>query len=719
MVGMEELLNGLNPEQRAAVTATEGYVRVIAGAGSGKTRALAHRFAYLVNVIGALPSSILCVTFTNKSAGEMRSRIRALCGDAAGGYISTFHGFCVTVLQEDISSLAYPKNFLVLDNSDIDAMLNIVYEERGLTLRNMTFADARDMIEIRKNKKEPHYYEDLIALTIDELKLRYDTAVEPEDVIFYGYLYQQKKCFGLDYNDLINFTLYLFDHDDAAREKWQGRLEYIMIDEFQDIDDIQYRLMKALAGKHCNLFIVGDPDQTIYTWRGANVKYLLDFERDFPSVRTIVMDQNYRSLPPILDAVNDLIRRNKTRVDKTLKPVRSGGKKPVYFHARTAKDEAAWIVEQIRSLNDAGVPLSDCAVLYRAHYVTRTLEEVFQREKLPYVIHSGVAFFDRAEIKDALSYLRMAAFKDDLSFLRIVNKPRRNIGERRIKFLAEYAQKHGCTLYEALKSCCEDDLFRSTGARRFVALIEHYAALPPETPVSELLSDLLDESGYEHDLRTAGSQERLDNLAELKQAVYEFETTCGEESTLTSFLSHVALFTSADAMGGRNAVRMMTVHAAKGLEFPYVFLCAMSEGVFPSKKIATIEGMEEERRLAFVAMTRARDGLFLSDAEGLNHDGSFRYPSRFVLDIDKRLVDYAVELPESLVSAAERRSELSERALRERAAPKFAKGDRVMHPVFGRGTVMAVDEALMAYVIRFDGIATERKISFRIPLERA
>lgn len=715
---MEELLKGLNDEQRAAVTATEGCVRVIAGAGSGKTRALAHRFAYLVNVIGVLPSSILCVTFTNKSASEMRQRIRSLSGDAAGGYISTFHGFCVTVLQEDISSLAYPKNFLVLDNSDIDAMLSIIYDERGLSLRNMTFSDARDMIEIRKNRQEPHYYEDLIALSLDELKLKYDTAIEPDDVIFYGYLYQQKKCFGLDYNDLINFTLYLFDHDDAAREKWQSRLEYIMIDEFQDIDEPQYTLMKALIGRHSNLFVVGDPDQTIYTWRGANVKYLLDFDREFQNVRTIVMDKNYRSLPPVLNAVNDLIRRNKMRVDKTLKPVRSGGEKPVYFHAKTAKDEAAWIAEQIRSLHDAGVPLSDCAVLYRAHYVTRTLEEVFQKEKLPYVIHSGVAFFERAEIKDALSYLRMAAFKDDLSFLRIVNKPKRNIGERRVKFLQEYAASHNCSLYDALKTCCEDDLFKSTGARRFIALVEHYSSLPPETPVSELLSDLLDESGYEHDLRTAGSQERLDNLAELKQAVYEFETTCGEESTLTSFLSHVALFTNADATGAKNAVRLMTVHAAKGLEFPYVFLCSMSEGIFPSKKIATIEGMEEERRLAFVAMTRAKDGLFLSDAEGLNHDGSFRYPSRFVLDIDKTLIDYAVELPESLVSAAGRRSALSEKTMQELSSPNFSAGDRIRHPVFGKGTILRVDSSLLAYVIRFDDIPTERKISFRIPLVR-
>jgi len=714
---MNGILDGLNKAQKAAVTATEGCVRVIAGAGSGKTRALAHRFAYLVNEIGVLPRSILCVTFTNKSANEMRQRIRALSGDAGAGYISTFHGFCVTVLQEESAAVAYPKSFLVLDNSDIDAMLGIIYEERGLTLRSMTFSAARDMIEMRKLKYEPKYYEDMIALSIDELKLKYDTAAEPEDVIFYGYLYQEKKCFGLDYNDLLRFTLHIFEADETIREKWQNRLEYIMIDEFQDIDDIQYTLMKALVGKHSNLFIVGDPDQTIYTWRGANVKYLLDFSVDFPSARTIVMDRNYRSLPPILSAVNSLIAKNKQRVKKDLKPVREGGKKPVFFHAKTEKDEAFWIAEKIRELNESGVPLSDAAVLYRAHYVTRNLEEVFQREKLPYVIYSGAQFFARAEIKDALSYLRMAAFQDDLSFLRIANKPRRNIGERRMKFLSEYAKKRGCTLYAALKENAEDELFKSTGARRFIALIERFSRSAPETPVSELMSDILDESGYELALRTEGSQERLDNLAELKQSIYEFETTCGEESDLTGYLSHVALFTNADAEGGKNAVKFMTVHAAKGLEFPYVFLCSMEEGVFPSKKTATIEGMEEERRLAFVAMTRAKDGLFLSDSEGLNHDGSFRYPSRFVLDIDKSLVDYAVELKESLVSAAEKKTELSETAMRALASPAHRTGDRIVHPVMGKGTVVGVDRELAAYVIRFDELATDRKISFRIELK--
>ena len=268
---MASVLDELNEEQKEAVSSTEGFIRVIAGAGSGKTRALTHRFAYLVNEIGVLPSNILCVTFTNKAANEMRSRIRKLTGDNDTGYISTFHGFCVSVLQEDSNAVSYPKSFLVLDNSDIDSMLQIIYEERGLTLRQMTFSNARDMIENQKLFKKPEYYKDLICMSLDQIHQKYLQARETEEIIFYGYLYQEKKCFGLDYNDLLKFVLYIFQENKEIRLKWQERLEYIMIDEFQDIDFIQYELMKVLCDFHKNLFVVGDPDQTIYTWRGADI----------------------------------------------------------------------------------------------------------------------------------------------------------------------------------------------------------------------------------------------------------------------------------------------------------------------------------------------------------------------------------------------------------------------------------------------------------------
>ena len=716
---MENILQGLNASQLEAVTSTEGFIRVIAGAGSGKTRALARRFAYLVNEIGILPGNILCVTFTNKSANEMRQRIHNLTGDNDTGYISTFHSFCVSVLQEDSHALQYPKSFLVLDNSDIDSMLKIICEERGLTLRNMTFSKARDMIEIRKLIKEPKYYLDMLNMSLDTLRQKYLTATEPSDIIFYGYLYQEKKCFGLDYNDLIKFTLYIFEQNEAVKIKWQQRLEYIMIDEFQDIDELQYKLMSVLCGYHKNLFIVGDPDQTIYTWRGANVRYLLDFDKIFPSVKTIMMMQNYRSTPQIVSVVNDLIDKNKFRIKKNLMPTIADGRKVICHHADTSEREAMWIAEQIQALHGEGTSYREITVLYRAHYITRIVEEVFLREKIPYAIYSGVQFFNRMEIKDALAYLRLIAYKDDLAFLRVVNVPKRNFGERRIKFLQEYAVKHQCSLYIALETNLDNEIFKGTKAAQFVALIENFAANYAERQISELLAAILNESGYEKMLRTEGSQERLDNLAELKQSVYEYETSCGEESTLEHYLSHVALFTNNDAADNSDKVKLMTVHSAKGLEFPYVFLCAMNEGVFPSKKTDTIQKMEEERRLAFVAMTRAQKGLYLSEAEGRNFDGSPRYPSRFLLDIEPALLDYTQKPQEGLIRETKDYLVINERYLAdEENQLSLAVGQRVKHNIFGSGTVVDVDLIKAAHLVKFDNIDTPRSISFRAKLEK-
>lgn len=712
-----DLLQGLNSAQRQAVTSTEGFVRVIAGAGSGKTRALSHRFAYLVNELGILPGNILCVTFTNKSANEMRQRIHRLTGDNDTGYVNTFHGFCVSILQEDSHAVQYPKSFLVLDNGDIDSMLQLIYEERGLTLRDMTFSAARDMIEIRKLFKDPEYYRDMITLPLDTLKEKYDQASGAGDIIFYGYLYQEKKCFGLDYNDLIKFSLYIFEEHPDIRLKWQERLEYIMVDEFQDIDQLQYDLMTVLCGYHKNLFIVGDPDQTIYTWRGANVKFLLEFDQAFPGTKTILMMENYRSTPEILAAANSLIDKNAHRVKKALLPTLPSGSPVVCHLAGSQEAEAGWIAGQIQELHRQGVPYREMAVLYRAHYVTRAVEEVLLREKVPYAIYSGVQFFDRMEIKDALSYLRMIAYQDDLSFRRVVNTPKRNLGKRRMAFLQEAAEARGCSLYQALEENVDGPLFQGTKAKQFLSLVKDFSQSYEGRPVSEVLSALLDASGYEAMLRTEGSQERLDNLAELKQSIYEYETTCGEEVTLPHYLNHVALFTNADTGEPGDQVKLMTVHAAKGLEFPYVFLCSMNEGIFPSRKVRTLPGMEEERRLAFVALTRAERGLYLSEADGRNFDGSPRYPSRFLLEIDPSLLSFTEPPEEGLLQEAQNFIRHSQSLLPEEEAPILPEGQRVRHFLFGEGTVLETDRDKGAYVILFDGMATPRKISFRVKLE--
>ena len=715
---MNDSFVNLNPTQMEAVTSTEGFIRVIAGAGSGKTRALTHRFAYLVNEVGILPGNILCVTFTNKAADEMRQRIHLLTGDNDTGYICTFHSFCVSILQEDSFTVQYPKSFLVLDNSDIDDMLRIIYAERGLTLRDMTFRDARDMIEIQKLFKKPDYYLDMIEMSLDTLHDKYMQATETKEIIFYGYLYHEKKCFGLDYNDLIKFVLYIFSQNHEIKLKWQKRLEYIMIDEFQDIDFLQYELMENLCGYHKNLFIVGDPDQTIYTWRGADVKYLMEFDKVFPNVKTILMTQNYRSTPQILAAVNSLIDKNRYRVKKDLIPMLPDGESVLCHHAAKSEDEAKWIASQMFELNDSGVPFRDMTVLYRAHYITRTIEDVLRKAKIPYTIYSGVQFYERMEIKNALSYLRMIAYKDDLSFRRIVNVPKRNLGERRIKFLEEFAAEHGCSLYEALRFTSEDDIFKRTKAHQFIKLVESFSANYSDRPISELLSDILDKSGYEEALRTEGSQERLDNIAELKQSVFDYERTCGEESMLEHYLTHIALYTNTDTEVKGDKVKLMTVHAAKGLEFPYVFLCAMNEGIFPSKKTNTLEKMEEERRLAFVAMTRAEKRLYLSEAQGRNLDGSPRFPSRFILDIDDSLLEHTSPPSDSLISEAKDYIEATVRFMPENLNEIVLPiGQRIRHAVFGEGTVIDIDTDKGAHLIKFDCMDTPRMISFKVKIE--
>lgn len=716
---MDEILEGLNKAQLTAVTSTEGFVRVIAGAGSGKTRALTHRFAYLVTELGVLPGNILCVTFTNKAANEMRQRIHLLTGDNDTGYISTFHGFCVNILQEDSHAIGYPKSFMVLDNSDIDEMLKIIYEERGLTLRDKTFASARDMFEMRKCLTEPGYFLDMIALPIDELHQKYLQATEVNDILFYGYLYQERKTFAVDYNDLIILSLYIFqEHPDIA-EKWQKRLMYIQIDEFQDIDPLQYRLMEVLCAYHHNLFIVGDPDQTIYTWRGANVKYLLDFDQHHPGTQTIMMMENYRSTPQILRVANALIRKNRQRIEKDLIPMLPDGVPVVCHLAEDSTKEAEWMVKNIETLHQMGVAYNEMTVMYRAHYVTRTIEEVLLRSKIPYTIYSGVQFFGRMEIKDALCYLRMIVYKDDLSFRRIANVPKRNLGVRRMKFLEEYTEQHGGTLYDALVKNLEHEIFRGTKAREFVALIEKYASSYAERTISEVLTSILHESGYEKLLRTEGAQDRLDNLAELKQAVFSFETSAGEETDLEAYLKSVAMLSNMDIADSHDRVKLMTVHTAKGLEFPYVFLCSMSEGIFPSKKVNTLEGMEEERRLAFVAITRAEKGLYISEAAGRNFDGSPRYPSRFILDIDRDLLHFTEAPKAGLLKEAESYIQLVDsRFKRSDDAAVFHNGDRVRHRAFGLGTIQDVDLDQSAYTIRFDDLPTERRLSLRVKMEK-
>ena len=663
---------------------------------------------YLVQEVGISTANILCVTFTNKAALEMKKRIRHLLPDGDLGMITTFHGFCVRLLKEDCHVVQYPSTFLVLDEEDKASILRTVFEDLGITGRDMTIKEAIDHIGWRKGGRG--YVQTLIDMDLRHLQDLTDSAQTLKDKVLYRYFYEQRKCYGLDFDDLVYFALYVLEHDSGVRRKWQERMEYIMVDEFQDIDKDQYALAELLSGYHGNLFVVGDPDQTIYTWRGADVNFILEFESRHPGAKTIFLNTNYRSAPQILAASNALIAKNRDRLEKNLVAVRPDAKKPLYFHARTTALEADWVTAQIRAMQEGGRSLSEIGVLYRAHYVSRALEESLIRNKIPYVLYSGVEFYKRKEIKDVICYLRMVYSGDDVSFLRTVNEPRRGIGRTRLAALKTYAAARECTLYEALLACLDQDLFRRSHAMDYVRMIEKYRAIYDQMELTEILSGILSESGYEAMLRSSGEEDRLDNLAELKQAVFDFERKAGEEVSLGNYLDHAALFTNMDLTERPSAVKLMTIHAAKGMEYPVVFLCGLSEGIFPGRRADTREKLEEERRLAYVAFTRAKDRLFLSDAAGRNYDGSTRLPSRFLFNAEKENVEYVTELDPELVDEACEHIAQTEALQRRTEKKPDCVGRRVRHFVFGEGTVVGVPRDREGYIIQFDAVPTPRTL---------
>ena len=711
----DDYLAALNERQLEAVTTTEGYVRIIAGAGTGKTKALTYRYVYLVNELGISTSNILCVTFTNKAAREMSKRIRQMIGDSDTGYICTFHGFCVKLLREDIHAINFPQNFVVMDGEDTEEILKIVYENAHIQSRTYTFDMARDHIAARKTHMDHIPY--LEELGNERLLADYESATAVEDKVFLGYLYEQKKVYGLDYDDLITIALHILQTDESKRVKWQERMMYVMVDEFQDVSGNQYELAEILSGYHRNLFIVGDPDQTIYTWRGAKIEYILNFDAEHEDTKTIFLDVNYRSTPEILAVSNSLIEKNKKRLPNRLVANGGSGARPLYIHSRTTGDEAQWMTAEIQKLISIGNSYSDIAVLYRSHFVSRSIEEVFIRSKVPYTLYSGVEFYKRKEIKDVLAYLRMIVYSDDLSFRRVINEPKRNFGKKRMSLLKAYADYHRCSLYNALLDLLEEKSVKTTGATAFVDIIEGFKKTYKEKKLTDLVTEILEQTGYEVMLRQSGEQERLDNLAELKQSIDEFEKTSGEENTLEEYLQSIALYTNSDKEQDKETVKMMTIHTAKGLEFPYVFVCGVNEGIFPSKHVDTEDMLEEERRMAYVACTRAERGLYISDAEGLNYDDSFRYPSRFIFNIDRDTIDYVNELPQRLVDDTKSYIAANEARIYP-PNTELKLGDRVRHKVFGEGVITDIRGDIGCYVIKFDKVATERNLKIGTGLER-
>ncbi len=762
----------LNPEQLDAVQSTEGHIRVLAGAGSGKTRALVSRYVYLVRDLGISPKNILCVTFTNRAAEEMKARVRSELGDMDLGYICTFHAFCTLLLHEDINKINFPKDFVILDKEDWRSILLRVFADMGLTLKEATIQQKIDEVLEAKKTQADSYIDYFYKLNNEELKEKFlAKGIERNQEIFLRFLYEQKKCFGVDFNDLINFAVYILEKFPDVAEKWQDRIQYIMVDEFQDVSAKQYSIAQILSRKHKNLFIVGDSDQTIYSWRGSHVKLILDFEKVYKDARTILLLKNYRSTPQILAAANSLIAHNTVRYPKELSPTKKAGPKPLYYHAPSEEEEAKWICKKVKELcglskkskakqkadeaaaaplglesdnglkdqksasNERGASsdsnLRDIAILYRAHYLSRSLEEAFIKNDIPYRILAGTEFYGRREIKDMISYLRMLTVADDVSFYRTVNLPSRKIGKNKIAAIKEYADNNDCSAYVALKGLLSqnDPILKGTKAQAYVDAIEESRALLNDknsfvytvgsgtSKLGSVLQSILDKSGYEAFLRLEADQDRLDNAAEFKRAVNQ--AGFDDDATLEDFLQRAALFTDLDREDKRDAVKMLTIHAAKGMEFKNVFLCGMNEGIFPSRKVQTPEVMEEERRIAYVAMTRAKDRLFISDAEDKANDGIFKYPSRFIFEAageDMKNFDIEKSLDKGLVEQSQKIINYDESRLKA-AATQFKKGDRVRHKVFGAGTIVLVNDKAFCYTIKFDDLATERSVQFSAPLK--
>ncbi|MBQ7983327.1 MAG: UvrD-helicase domain-containing protein [Clostridia bacterium] len=712
----EALLASLNESQRAAVTETEGYIRVIAGAGTGKTRALTHRYAYLVGEYGISPSNILCITFTNKAANEMKRRIKAMLGEEFDtSFVATLHAFCTRVLREEITKLFYPDNFIVLDNVDQKRILEEVYDEMGIRMDTASFKFMIDQIR---------YYKNLITYVeyLSDPDFDYDTlkSDKPSDEIIFRYIKKQRKYFGLDFFDLINFVIYLFRKYPDVLEKWQKRLCYIMVDEFQDITAKEFKLIRRLTEYNRNLFVVGDPDQNIYEWRGASMAVIVDFEGWLNNpcfenqlglrAKDIVLDCNYRSAPPILAAANSLIEKNENRVPKSLSPLRTGGEDVICLHGKNDREEITYICREIKAHREAGGKYSDFAVLYRSGYVSRFVEQGFLGENIPYTVYGGIGFYERAEIKDVLSYMRLVdRTDDDLSFTRIINLPRRKIGKIKRAALRGYAERNHTSLYGALCAMQDEAMFENSGAKAFLCAMESLRARAQTLSVSELLQCILKETGYELYIRESGDIERLDNVTELLRSIVTQEAEFGEHLSLSVFLQNMTLLRDSDVEDKSDAVRIMTIHTAKGLEFERVFLVGMTEGIFPSARSLEErkkEALEEERRLCFVAMTRAKQRLYLTESEGFGVKGFSKVPSRFLTDLSPDTYRQLGDIP------AELRAEQAVQAKQfDKTAPTvYRVGDQIRHKAFGEGIVESVDEKMRTYYIRFvNGV---RPISF-------
>jgi len=696
----------LNARQTEAVEATEGRVRVVAGAGSGKTRVLAHRYAFLVNEIGVSPGNILCLTFTNKAAQEMKNRIaRMVDRGSVNDFICTIHSFCVKFLRREIYRIGYPKNFTVIDEEDAKQLAKQAMEEFGVDRRKLTAERFLTKVAALKGYNIDAY--------IQQHLLPASPPECPDALV--RYIRLQLKHYALDYDDLVYFTIYILNHFDDARAYWTDKLNYIMVDEVQDCSGDDWKLLNILASRHGNLFVVGDPDQAIYEWRGGNPKIFVDFK----AKTDVILNENYRSTPDILEIANSIIANNRNRVPKELYTMRLNERRAVYYHARSEREEAEFIAGTIAEEVKQGEHARNFAVLYRSSFISRNIEQMLLKEKIPYSVWGGVRFFERKEIKDVISYLRIVASDaDDIAFTRIINLPARKFGRTSLANLREIAESMGEPLMVALRHALDTPKFNKPQMRAFVSLVDTLRSLSRQVPVSELTDKLLVDSRLADLYRMDEREDRLENIAELINSMKEFELSRDDDDdrALDAYLQEISLYTNADAATDTDKVRLMTIHQSKGLEFPTVFITGLTEGVFPNHRSIRErrrDGEEEERRLMYVAVTRARSMLYLSESEGyMNDNGALKYPSRFIAEIPEVLLTVEGNPDKSLFEGTRNMVNMLNAELGEGENATMAPGTAVEHRVFGRGTIVSYDAAARSYRVRFGD--TERDLLPRV-----
>lgn len=704
----EKLVSGLNPEQQKAVKATEGPLLIMAGAGSGKTKVLTHRIAYLMAEKEVAPWNILAITFTNKAAREMKERIRKLVGATADDiWISTFHSMCVRILRRDIERIGYNRNFSILDGSDQLSVIKKILKDKNIDPKKFdprtilgTISGAKNELTTPEEyvKAAGNYYEQIVGDVYKEYQRRL------------------RNNSSLDFDDLIMTTIQLFSRVPEVLDYYQKKFQYVHVDEYQDTNHAQYKLVKMLADRLENLCVVGDSDQSIYRWRGADIANILSFEKDYPNAKLVFLEQNYRSTKRILQAANHVIENNSNRKPKKLWTENHVGNKIIYYRADSEFGEAQFVAGKIKELVESGSrKYEEIAVLYRTNAQSRMIEEVFLKSNITYNIVGGIKFYDRKEIKDILAYLRLIAnLDDDISFTRIINVPKRGIGATTVDKLAHFAIMNEMSMFKALDEIEQIGVSGKAAKTltEFREMIQNWGQMQDYLSVTELVEEVIDKSGYREMLKiekTLESESRLENIDEFLSVTQSFEKQ-NEDKSLVAFLTDLALVADIDRLdeedGQSDSVVLMTLHSAKGLEFPVVFLIGVEEGVFPHTRSLVDEAeMEEERRLAYVGITRAEEQLYLTNAQMRTLYGrtTMNPASRFIKEIPDEIIEnVGEEHKQAIPFAGKNNSPFAKRLAAQKPVMRpvattnnsdlsdWKVGDKAEHKKWGIGTVVSV-----------------------------